>query len=59
MDETKFLSNWYNNNRNRPVEVIGLAYERLDNFAYAKTRLNKMAMKFGVNYEILVAGNFK
>jgi len=57
MDETKFLSTWYNNNRNRPVEIIGLAYERLDNFSYAKTRLNKMAMKFGVNYEILVAGN--
>jgi thiol-disulfide isomerase/thioredoxin len=56
MDETKFLADWYNQNRELPVEIIGLAYERLDDFTYAKTRLNKLATKFNVNYEILVAG---
>ena len=56
MDETKFLAQWYNQNRDLPVEIIGLAYERLDDFTYAKTRLNKLATKFNVNYEILVAG---
>ena len=56
MDETKFLSAWYNRNQQRPVEVIGLAYERLDDYSYAKSRLNKMALKFEVNYQLLVAG---
>ncbi|MFM7329176.1 MAG: TlpA disulfide reductase family protein, partial [Bacteroidota bacterium] len=27
MDETKFLSGWYNNNKNRGIEVVGLAFE--------------------------------
>ncbi len=56
LDETKFLSNWYNSNRQQPVEIIGLAYERLDDFSYAKGRLNIMALKYHVNYQLLVAG---
>ena len=56
MDETKFLSQWYNANRELPVEIIGLAYERLDDFSYAKRRLEKMAARYDVQYQLLVAG---
>ena len=28
MDETKFLTQWYAENHDRGVEVLGLAYER-------------------------------
>lgn len=56
MDETKFLSPWYDANKNRGVEIIGLAYERKPDFAYASERVKKMKEKFGVNYEYLIAG---
>lgn len=32
MDETAFLSAYYNQNKNKGIEVIGLSYERNDNF---------------------------
>lgn len=56
MDETKFLVPWYDANKNRGVEIIGLAYERKPDFAYASERVKKMKAKFGVNYEYLIAG---
>jgi thiol-disulfide isomerase/thioredoxin len=56
MDETKFLTPWYDANKDRGVEIIGLAYERKPDFAYASERVKKMKAKFGVNYEYLIAG---
>lgn len=56
MDETKFLSPWYNNNKDRGVEVIGLAFERKDDFDYASGRVKKMIAKMDVRYDILIAG---
>src|SRR5690606_31161626 len=56
MDETKFLSPWYNANKERGVEVIGLAFERKDDFSYASARVKKMVGKMDVKYDILIAG---
>ncbi|MEX2230661.1 MAG: TlpA disulfide reductase family protein [Cyclobacteriaceae bacterium] len=56
MDETKFLSPWYNENKQRGVEVIGLAYERKDDFNYASARVKKMVDKMDIQYDILIAG---
>lgn len=56
MDETRFLTSWYDANRDRGVEIIALAYERKADFAYASARVKKMAEKLNVNYEILIAG---
>jgi len=56
MDETKFLTEWYQNNQNRGVEIIGLAYERKDDFAYASRRVQKMVDKLNVPYDFLIAG---
>ena len=56
MDETKYLSPWYDANKERGVEVIGLAYERKDDFNYASSRVKKMTDKLNVGYEILIAG---
>lgn len=56
MDETKFLTNWYNKNKNRGVEIIGLAYETKDDFGYAKSRVLKMKRKLGVRYDYVIAG---
>ena len=56
MDETKFLGPWYDQNKDRGVRIIGLAYERKDDFAYASARVKKMIDKFNVHYDFVIAG---
>lgn len=56
MDETNFLSNWYRENKDRGVEILGLAYERKDDFNYAVARIEKMKSRLNVDYDFVVAG---
>jgi len=56
MDETKFLAPWYQQNKQRGIEIIGLAYERKDDFQYASERVKKMISKLGVEYDFVIAG---
>ena len=56
MDETKFYANWYKNNKEKGVEIIGLAYEAKDDFEYAKARVEKMKLKYNVAYDYVIAG---
>lgn len=56
MDETRFLAPWYDKNKDRGVEVIGLAYETKDDFSYASARVKKMMEKIGVHYKVVIAG---
>jgi len=56
MDETKFLAPWYDANKNRGIEILGLAYERKDDFEYAKAQVLKMKTKWNVNYDFVIAG---
>ena len=56
MDETKFLTDWYEKNQDRGVEIIGLAYEQKDDFNYAQKRVQKMVNKLNVPYDFLIAG---
>ncbi len=56
MDETKFYANWYDKNKDKGVEIIGLAYEAKDDFEYAKARVEKMKQKYNVGYDYVIAG---
>ena len=56
MDETKFLAQWYKENKDRGVEILGLAYERKNDFDYASSRVKKMKEKLNVEYEFVIAG---
>lgn len=56
MDETKFLTSWYSDNKDRGVEILGLAYERKDDFNYARERVMKMKDKWNVPYDFVIAG---
>jgi thiol-disulfide isomerase/thioredoxin len=60
MDETRFFKEWYDKNKDKGVEIIGLAYEnpvkgKFD-FEYAKSRVEKMKKKFNVGYDYVIAG---
>jgi len=46
MDETAFLSKWYEQNSKRRVEIIGLAYEVSPDFEVAKERIKKMKDRY-------------
>jgi thiol-disulfide isomerase/thioredoxin len=56
MDETRFLSPWYIQNKSRGVEVLGLAYERTTSFADTKRLLQPFITRFDVTYPILATG---
>ncbi|WP_160715636.1 peroxiredoxin family protein [Chitinophaga solisilvae] len=56
MDETGFLSNWYKKNKDRGVEVIGLAYERTTDFEKSKKSLTGFLTRFDVTYPVLITG---
>ncbi|HCM78096.1 MAG TPA: alkyl hydroperoxide reductase, partial [Cytophagales bacterium] len=48
---------WYTKNKDRGVEILGLAYEAKDDFDYASGRVKKMKAKLSVPYEFVIAGN--
>jgi len=56
MDETGFLAPWYEKNKARGVEVIGLGYERSSEYAKAAPRLRKLKERFNIGYDLAVAG---
>ena len=56
VDETKFLAPWYDKNKNRGIEIIGLAFENKPEFEYASGRVKKTIDKLNANYTFLIAG---
>jgi thiol-disulfide isomerase/thioredoxin len=56
MDETRFLSSYYNQNKSRGVVVLGLAYERTTSPRDARRLLQPFVTRFNVTYPILITG---
>ena len=56
MDETAFLSDYYNKNKKRGVEVIALAYEYSTDWERSVKSLQKFQQRFNVQYTILNTG---
>ena len=56
LDENKYLSGWYKENHDRGVEIIGLGFERKNDFESAKKSLTALKTRLGIEYEILFAG---
>ncbi|MFY0254232.1 TlpA disulfide reductase family protein [Chitinophaga sp. 30R24] len=56
MDETGYLSNWYKKNKDRGVEVIGLAYERTTDFEKSRKSLESFLKRFDMQYPVLITG---
>lgn len=54
MDETAFLSEFYNKNKQRGVEVISLAYEYSTDFVRSVKSVQKFQKRFNVKYPMLI-----
>lgn len=56
MDETNFLSPWYKKNKNRGVEIVGLAYEKSADLTESAPMLKRMIARFKIDYPVVLAG---
>jgi len=56
MDESRFLAPYYQKNKKRGLEIIGLAYEKSTDPSFAYPKLDRMKERFGIQYEVLLAG---
>lgn len=56
MDETNFLSPWYKRNKQRGIEVLGLAFERTAAMAESGPKIERMKQRFKIDYPVVLAG---
>jgi thiol-disulfide isomerase/thioredoxin len=56
MDETRFLSGFYDEYRKKGVEIVALAYERSTDFARSQASLRTFQQRFHVKYPMLITG---
>ncbi|HEY8687687.1 MAG TPA: TlpA disulfide reductase family protein [Chitinophagaceae bacterium] len=56
MDETVFLSDYYNKNKHRGFEAVALAYEYSTDFNRSVKSISKFQKRFNMQYPILVTG---
>jgi len=56
MDETAYMVNYYKKYHHKGVEVVGLAYERTNDYAKSKTSLTYLKNRFNIPYPILITG---
>lgn len=55
-DEAKFLAPFYKIKREKGLEIIGLMYEHFKDFETSAKQVRRFRKKFGIEYELLVAG---
>ena len=56
MDETRFLSGFYDEYHSKGVEIVALAYERSTDFARSQASLHGWQQRFQVKYPMLITG---
>ncbi len=54
MDETKFLSGFYDEYKNKGMEVIALAFERSTDFSKSVSNVTRLKTRFNATYEFLI-----
>jgi thiol-disulfide isomerase/thioredoxin len=55
MDESRFLSSFYKEYKNKGVEIIAVAYELTTDEARSKASLQKFIRQFSIQYPVLIA----
>jgi thiol-disulfide isomerase/thioredoxin len=56
LDETRFLSKFYDEYHNKGVEIVSLAYERSTDFARSASAVRLFQRGFDVKYPMLITG---
>ncbi len=57
LDESRFLAPWYDKNVSRGVEIVGLSFEKTDDFKKAAANVNRFKKNLRINYPLLIAAN--
>ena len=57
IDESRFLAPYYRKNKDKGVEVIGLAFEASSDLSVAKPKIESFIKRVGIDYSILFAGD--
>lgn len=56
LDELEFLVPWYNENKSRGVEIVGLAFEYKETPEAVNATLDRLIKRYDIPYPILYAG---
>jgi glutathione peroxidase-family protein len=56
MDEAKYFNEIYNTYHDQGLEIIGLAFERSNEFSKAKVSAGRFVNNLGLKYPVLIAG---
>lgn len=56
MDETMFLSELYTKYKSQGLEIIGLCFEKAEDYEKAKSNVLRMKNKFNAEYDFLITG---
>ena len=56
MDETAYLSKFYDRNKDKGVKILGLAFERTTDFEKSKKNIERLKNRFNVGYDLLITG---
>ncbi len=55
-DETAYLTQLYNKNKGKGLEIIALSFDQSEDYETAKNTALKVKEHFGIEYDILIAG---
>lgn len=56
IDQLEFLNPWYEQNKHRGVEVIGVSFEVKDDLDFARKMMDRIIKKYHIRYDILFGG---
>mgnify|MGYP000843893265 CR=1 FL=1 len=56
LDEMAFLAPWYEENKERGVEILGISFERKNDEAYARKAISQLRKRYNTGYPILFGG---
>jgi peroxiredoxin len=57
LDESVFLQEYYLKNRDRGIEIIGLSFEKTDDFSRAANNIKRFRNRLNITYPLLIAAS--
>jgi len=57
LDESVFLESYYRKNRSRGFEIVGLSFEKTDDFERASGNVKRFRNRLNISYPLLIAAN--